>query len=173
MAKAQDKTTSGRRRSAGDTTSIVTPKSGRSEHAQKWVVKSGKEMVGSVVEVVDVRPGGRLLVREAIRKGHKVKAEGGKVLIGKGIVRKSSRRVVMIAETPEAAKLSVQQLSQEGDEIVARVTDWAGGEDEARKWYRSFPIPAFGDRTAESLVKTGNAEQVREYLDAVATGAFS
>lgn len=168
MAKAQDKTTSGRRRSAGEATSIVTPKSGRAERVQKWTVKSGKEMVGSVVEVVDVRPGGRLVVREAIQKGQKVKVYGKAAAI-----RKSARRVVIITETPEAAKLSVQHLNQEGDEIVARVTDWAGGEDEARKWYRSFPIPAFGDRTAESLVKTGNAEQVREYLDAVATGAFS
>lgn len=81
--------------------------------------------------------------------------------------------MVVIAETPEAAKLSVQPLNHESDEIVARVTEWAGGEDEAWKWYRSFPIPAFGDRTAESLVKTGHAEQVREYLDAVAIGAFT
>lgn len=169
MAKAQDKTTSGRRRSAGEGTSIVTQKSRGAEGIQKWVVKSGKEMVGSLVEVVAARPGGRLVVREAIRKGQKVKVYGLKGAAN----RKSSKRMVIIAETPEAAKLSVQHLNQEGDEIVARVTDWAGGEDEARKWYRSFPIPAFGDRTAESLVKTGNAEQVREYLDAVATGAFS
>jgi hypothetical protein len=169
MAKSLDKTTSGRRKSAGQGTSFVTPKSGHSGRIQKWTVKSGKEMVGSFVEVVDVRPGGRLLVRETIQKGQKVKIYGSKA----AAVRRSGKRMVVIAETPESAKLSVQHLNQEGNEIVARVVDWAGGEDEAWKWYRSFPIPAFGDRTAESLVKTGNAEQVREYLDAVATGAFS
>ena len=40
-------------------------------------------------------------------------------------------------------------------EIVARVTDWAGGERQAMAWYRAEPIPAFGGRTAESLVKDG------------------
>ncbi|MEO0797314.1 MAG: MbcA/ParS/Xre antitoxin family protein [Verrucomicrobiota bacterium] len=169
MAKAQDKTTSGRRRSAAGATTVTTPKSGRAEGIQKWAVKSGKELVGSVVEVVDVRPGGRLVVRETKHQGQKVKV----YRLKGGAIRKSSRRVVMIAETPEAAKLSLQHINQEANEIVARVVDWAGGEDEAWKWYRAHPIPAFGDRTAESLVKTGNAEQVREYLDAVATGAFS
>lgn len=60
-----------------------------------------------------------------------------------------------------------------GEEIIARVEKWAGGAEEARRWYRAFPIPAFGDRTAESLVKAGEAEAVRDYLDAVATGAFA
>ncbi len=69
--------------------------------------------------------------------------------------------------TPQAFVVS------DGDEIVARVKRWAGGEEEARRWYRAFPIPAFGDRTAESLVKAGEAEAVRDYLDAVATGAFA
>lgn len=169
MAKFLDKTPSGRRKSAAQSTSFVTPKSGRSERVKVLSGKSGKGMVGSFVEVVDVRPGGRLVVREAMHKGQKVKVYG----IKGGPVRKSGRRVAVIAETSESQKLSLQHINQEANEIVARVTDWAGGEDEARKWYRSHPIPAFGDRTAESLVKTGNAEQVREYLDAVATGAFS
>lgn len=163
MAKTQNKTISGRRRFAGKSTSFVTPKGGPLKLAQKTTVKSGKEMVGSFVEVVDVRPSGHLLVREAIQKGNKIRVIGSR----------SGKRMAVVAEKPEAAKLSVEHLNQEGDEIIARVTDWAGGANEARRWYRSYPIPAFGDRTAESLVKTGHAEQVREYLDAVATGTFS
>lgn len=58
-------------------------------------------------------------------------------------------------------------------EIVGRVEDWAGGKDQAMAWYRSQPIPAFGGRTAESLVKTGQAAAVRDYLDHIALGGFA
>jgi predicted transcriptional regulator len=58
-------------------------------------------------------------------------------------------------------------------EIVARVEDWAGGPQQAMSWYRAQPIPAFGGRTAEALVKEGRAVAVREYLDHVALGGFA
>jgi hypothetical protein len=58
-------------------------------------------------------------------------------------------------------------------EIIERVSGWAGGERQAFAWYRSQPIPAFGDRTAESLVKEGKAAAVRDYLDHLALGGFA
>jgi uncharacterized protein (DUF2384 family) len=58
-------------------------------------------------------------------------------------------------------------------EIVARVAGWAGGSHQAMAWYRAEPIPAFGHRTAESLVKEGKAAAVRDYLDYVALGGFA
>lgn len=58
-------------------------------------------------------------------------------------------------------------------EIIRRVVPWTGGEGQALAWYRGEPIPAFGDRTAESLVKEGRAAAVREYLDHVALGGFA
>ncbi|WP_252511335.1 antitoxin Xre/MbcA/ParS toxin-binding domain-containing protein [Phreatobacter aquaticus] len=58
-------------------------------------------------------------------------------------------------------------------EIVARVSDWAGGEKQALAWYRAEPLPAFGGRTAESLVKDGKAGPLRDWLDHVATGGFA
>jgi uncharacterized protein (DUF2384 family) len=58
-------------------------------------------------------------------------------------------------------------------EIVGRVADWAGGKDQAMAWYRAQPIPAFGGRTAESLVKEGKAAAVRDHLDDVALGGFA
>lgn len=58
-------------------------------------------------------------------------------------------------------------------EIVGRVADWAGGQDQAMAWYRAEPLPAFGGRTAESLVKDGKAANVRDYLDHVALGGFA
>lgn len=58
-------------------------------------------------------------------------------------------------------------------EIIARVTDWAGGRMQAMAWYRAQPIPAFGGRTAESMVKTGDAAAVRDYLDHMALGGYA
>jgi uncharacterized protein (DUF2384 family) len=58
-------------------------------------------------------------------------------------------------------------------EIVGRIAGWAGGKEQAMAWYRAEPIPAFGDRTAESLVKEGKASAVRDYLDFVALGGFA
>lgn len=58
-------------------------------------------------------------------------------------------------------------------EIVGRVSVWAGGKDQAMAWYRAEPLPAFGGRTAEFLVKEGKAAAVRDYLDHVALGGFA
>lgn len=60
-----------------------------------------------------------------------------------------------------------------GEEICARVQTWAGGPEEAGRWYRSQPIAAFGDRTAEALVKSGQASALRDYLDSIALGGFA
>ena len=58
-------------------------------------------------------------------------------------------------------------------EIVARIKGWAGGEAQAMAWYRSQPIPALDGRTAEALVKAGEAGAVRDYLDHLALGGFA
>ncbi len=58
-------------------------------------------------------------------------------------------------------------------EIIGRISAWAGGERQALAWYRGEPLPAFGGRTAESLVKDGKAAAVRDFLDHVATGGFA
>jgi hypothetical protein len=58
-------------------------------------------------------------------------------------------------------------------EILTRVSSWAGGRAQAVAWYRGEPIPAFGDRTAESLVKSGQAAALRDYLDSIALGGFA
>ncbi|QGM48124.1 antitoxin Xre/MbcA/ParS toxin-binding domain-containing protein [Methylocystis heyeri] len=58
-------------------------------------------------------------------------------------------------------------------EVVSRVSDWAGGKSQAMAWYRAQPIAAFGGRTAESLVKEGQAGALRDYLDHIAQGGFA
>ena len=61
--------------------------------------------------------------------------------------QKASRR-----DSPKA-----QSRVREMVEIISLVQAWAGGVAQAMAWYRAEPIPAFGGRTAEALVKSGQA----------------
>lgn len=58
-------------------------------------------------------------------------------------------------------------------EVVDRISNWAGGPIQAMAWYRSQPLPEFGGRTAESLVKAGKVNAVRDWLYGVASGGFA
>jgi hypothetical protein len=66
-----------------------------------------------------------------------------------------------------------QSRLREMNEILTRVSAWAGGPAQAMAWYRAEPIPAFGGRTAEQLVKSGQATALRDYLDSIAIGGFA
>ncbi|AJD42624.1 hypothetical protein RGR602_CH03315 [Rhizobium gallicum bv. gallicum R602sp] len=89
-----------------------------------------------------------------------------------------------LAETAGLARETLYRVERSGTaktqgrlremlEIISRVTEWAGGKEQAMAWYRAHPLPAFGGRTAESLVKDGKAAAVREYLDHMALGGFA
>jgi len=82
-----------------------------------------------------------------------------------------SRETFYRAERSKASK--TQGRLREMLEIISRVTEWAGGKEQAMAWYRAQPIPAFGGRTAEALVKEGKAAAVRDYLDHMALGGFA
>ena len=58
-------------------------------------------------------------------------------------------------------------------EIINRVRPWAGSVQQAFAWYRSQPLPSFGDQTAEDLVKQGRAEAVKTYLSRLAVGGYA
>jgi len=83
--------------------------------------------------------------------------------LAREVFQKASRR-----DGPKA-----QGRVREMLEIINRVQDWAGGAAQAMAWYRAEPIPAFGGRTAEALVKSGAAAAVRDYLDHLATGGYA
>lgn len=83
--------------------------------------------------------------------------------LGIASVSKADRRIA-----PKAQIRVTEML-----EIISRVRDWAGGEAQAMAWYRSQPIPALDGRTAEALVKSGQATAVREYLDHLALGGYA
>jgi uncharacterized protein (DUF2384 family) len=99
----------------------------------------------------------------------------------------SGRLGISKRELAETAGLSVNTLQRkdraqapavasrisEIGEIIHRVSEWAGSERQALAWYRAEPIPAFGGRTAESIVKSGHAAALRDYLDHLAIGGFA
>ena len=60
-----------------------------------------------------------------------------------------------------------------GFDIIQRIETWAGGRQQAISWYEAQPIPAFGGRTAETLVKEGRIAVLREYLDHIERGGFA
>ncbi|MCW5721768.1 MAG: DUF2384 domain-containing protein [Devosia sp.] len=82
-----------------------------------------------------------------------------------------ARETLYRADRSRASK--TQGRLREMLEILSRIEDWAGGKEQAMAWYRAQPIPAFGDRTAESLVKDGKAAAVRDYFDHMALGGFA
>lgn len=83
--------------------------------------------------------------------------------LAREVFQKASRR-----DGPKA-----QSRVREMLEIINLVQDWAGGPAQAMAWYRAEPIPAFGGRTAEALVKSGSATALRDYVDHLATGGYA
>ena len=83
--------------------------------------------------------------------------------LAREVFQKASRR-----EGPKA-----QSRVREMLEIINLVQTWAGSAAQAMAWYRAEPLPAFGGRTAEALVKSGNASAVRDYVDHMATGGYA
>ena len=58
-------------------------------------------------------------------------------------------------------------------EIIHRAAKWTGSVSHAFAWFRAQPLPSFGDKTAEDLVKEGRAQAVKDYLSRIAEGGFA
>ena len=116
----------------------------------------------SLATVLDDR--GMVKLEEAAESLHLSKAQLAETAgLAREVFQKASRR-----DSPKA-----QTRVREMLEIIALVQNWAGGPAQALAWYRAEPIPAFGGRTAEALVKSGQASAVRDYIDHLATGGYA
>ena len=62
---------------------------------------------------------------------------------------------------------------QEFEQILRRLEPLAGSAVIAFAYYRGQPIPEFGGRTAEALVKEGRASRVQDFLDHAESGGFA
>ena len=109
--------------------------------------------------------------------------ERGAIKVG-DVADAFSMSKAQLAETAGLAREVFQKASRRGGpkaqtrvkemlEIINLVQAWAGGPGQAMAWYRAEPIPAFGGRTAEALVKSGAAGAVRDYVDHLATGGYA
>lgn len=78
-----------------------------------------------------------------------------------------------VSKAARSNSVTTQARLREMSEIINRVIPWAGSELAAYAWYRSQPLPSFGDATAEELVRQGQGEKVRAYLGRIAAGGFA
>ncbi len=78
-----------------------------------------------------------------------------------------------ISKSTRVGSPSTQARLRDVVEIINRVRGWAGTPQQAFAWYRSQPLPSFGDQTAEALVKEGRAEAVKRHLDRIAVGGYA
>jgi ribosome-binding protein aMBF1 (putative translation factor) len=123
---------------------------------------SGAYVVSFMSDLTD--PGGIILADRVAKYFGMSKAQLAETAgLNQSVVHKPARL--------KAAKS--QNRMREMLEIVGRVMEWAGSKEQGMAWYRAQPVPAFGGRTAESLVKDGKASTVRDYLDSIALGGFA
>lgn len=78
-----------------------------------------------------------------------------------------------VSKAARSQSVVTQARLREVSEIINRVIPWAGSELAVYAWYRSQPLPSFGDATAEELVRQGLGEKVRAYLGRIAAGGFA
>lgn len=79
-----------------------------------------------------------------------------------------------ISKTSKVASQATQRRLREVTEVINRVLPWCGGSlPMAIAWYRSQPIPAFGDQTAEILVRHGRADHILDYIGGIALGDYA
>jgi hypothetical protein len=141
-----------------------------SQPAKKAVASVGRRGAGaarsptrlSISSLMDER--GAVKVDDVAEAFHMSKAQLAETAgLAREVFQKTSRR-----EGPKA-----QSRVREMLEIISLVQGWAGSPAQAMAWYRAEPIPAFGGRTAEALVKSGHATAVRDYVDHLATGGYA
>ena len=78
-----------------------------------------------------------------------------------------------VSKTRRLQAPATQARLREVAEIINRILPWCGSVPQAFAWYRSQPIPAFGDQTAEDLVRAGRSEHVKSYLAGIAVGGYA
>jgi transcriptional regulator with XRE-family HTH domain len=78
-----------------------------------------------------------------------------------------------VTKSARCKSRSTQARLRDTVEIINRVAEWSGGVGRAFAWFRSQPLPSFGDKTAEDLVKEGRADAVKTYLARIADGGYA
>jgi hypothetical protein len=66
-----------------------------------------------------------------------------------------------------------QRRLREMVEVINKVEPRFGSTLMAYAWYRSEPLPGFSGQTAMQLVRSGRAEEVLDYVDAIDSGVHA
>lgn len=66
-----------------------------------------------------------------------------------------------------------QRRLREMIEIINKVEPRFGSALMAYAWYRSEPLPGFSGQTAMQLVRSGRADDVLDYIDAIDSGVHA
>jgi hypothetical protein len=103
----------------------------------------------------------------ADRLTEQLRISKGELALALGLSRDS------VSKTARLKSRATQARLRDALEIINRVLPWAGSVAQAFAWYRSQPLPSFGDQTAEDLVKEGRAEAVKAYLARLAVGGYA
>lgn len=135
---------------------MQTPKKTSSSSSRRSVPKSA-----SAYSIRVTGPNGKVVA--SLKVPAEAPAKGGE-----GVAKQLLSAIRKI-QTRERRKTR----DKEADEILRRVEAWAGSRDQARSWYRGQGISALGDQTAEAMVRTGQADLVRRYLDSIAVGGYA
>jgi hypothetical protein len=91
----------------------------------------------------------------------------GELAVASGLSRDA------VSKTRRLEAPATQARLREVAEVINRILPWCGSVPQAFAWYRSQPIPAFGDQTAEDLVRAGRSEHLRSYLAGIAVGGYA
>jgi hypothetical protein len=91
----------------------------------------------------------------------------GELAAASGLSRDAVSKTIRLRAPATQARL------REVAEIINRILPWCGSVPQAFAWYRSQPIPAFGDQTAEEVVRAGRAEHLKSYLAGIAVGGYA
>ena len=83
--------------------------------------------------------------------------------LGRGAIRKKDRN----------ASGETQRRLRELVAVIDRVAPRLGSALMAYAWYRSQPLPGFSGQTAMQLVRSGRADDVLGYIDAVDIGVHA
>lgn len=78
-----------------------------------------------------------------------------------------------LTRTARIQSKKIQTLLRGMLEILSRVEYRTGSLLVAYAWYRGVPIPGFGGMTADRLVREGQIDSVRLYLDQVDDGGYA
>jgi uncharacterized protein (DUF2384 family) len=78
-----------------------------------------------------------------------------------------------VSKRARATSPKTQQRLRDTIEIINRAVPWTGSTARAFAWFRSQPLPSFGDKTAEDLLKEGRAQAIKDYLSRIADGGYA